>query len=396
MLRVSAIAAVLAVLSVQPVQAQVSMEMGPTDPIKEEITNGLREPEFELTASTPYTNFYHRTGATIDDHDQAVTACYSLAAAMDEPMGPYPNGMSADLNSVPNGYSAGGLLGVVVVAAIQGAIAENNAERREPVARLVNVENCMVSFGWDVRSVAPEEEARLRSLSAEDLRRELAPRVGAAEPTGHLLRTFGNEMAQPGFYRLGMPSSPDQPSLSLRLATLPDEDPDAARLGYRDARRVSDRWIRMMPDHGVVGVRLRAGPHQSLMAVRLVRMNDDGSRPASDGEPNSILVAFRDLPSQGGYDDTQYFEAPPGNWRFAEILHGDTVVSLCLAAPQFAIEEGEGVFAGTFDVTTAVMPAFVDAPAQVRDIVLRPAEYEQAGQTRCAGAYFYALRLPEA
>lgn len=396
MFRVSAFTAALAVLSAQPVLAQVSMEMGPEDPIKTDTANGLREPQFELTASTPYTNFYHRAGATIEEHDQAVTACYSLAAAMDEPMGPYPTGMSPDLGSIPNGYSAGGVLGLVVVAAIQGAIAENNAERREPVARLVNVENCMVSFGWDVRSVAPDEEARLRSLSVDDLRQELAARVGAAEPTGQLLRTFGNEMAEPGFYRLGMPTSPDQPSLSLRLATLPDEDPDAARMAYRDARRVSDRWIRMMPGRGVIGVRLRAGPLHPLMAVRLVRMNDDGSRPASDGQPNSILMAFRDLSNQGGYDDTQYFEAPPGNWRFAEILHGDTVVSLCLAAPQFAIEEGEGVFAGTFDVTTAVMPDFTEAPAQVRNIALRPAEYQQAGQTRCAGAYFYALRLPEA
>ena len=393
MIRSFSVAAVAALLLAQPSFAQQLGDQPSAAVGAPGFDKGAIGDMFNLTASTPYTNYYHRAGATIADHDQAVSACYSLASAMDEPMG--PTGPLPDLATVPGGYSVGGAVGLLVVAGIQGAIAENAAERREPMSRLVNLENCMVSFGWNVRSVAPDEEARLRGLSVDELRAELAGRVGQTEPGGQLLRTFGNELALGGRYRLGMVETTDQPSLSLRLATIPDDDVRAARLGYRDARRVSGRWIRLMPGLGVIGVRLRGSADQANMSARFVRMNDDGSRPASDGEPNSILVSFRDFSGGAPFETVDYFEAPAGTWRLAEILHGDTVVSLCLAAPQFSTGAGEGVFAGTIDLSSSVLPdTTTQAVTEVRDIPLRAAQYTQGGQARCAGAYLYAVQIP--
>lgn len=349
-----------------------------------------------LSAATVYTNYFHRPGATIDEHDRSLAACYSLAVAMDEP---FIGGPGVDPAMIPGAYSAGGAIGMLVVGAIQDAAAERAAEAREALARAANVENCMVAFGWDVRGVASEDEARLRALPAEALRSELAALVGASEPAGELLRTFQNELAEPNGAYFGVASGVDRPSLSLMTLPAQGDTGNGARMGYRDARNVRASWVRVMDGMGVIALRIRGGPAHRGQGIRFVRMNEEGTRPASDGQPNSIGIQAPFGVDAEGFDEVAYFEAPPGNWRLAEVITGSGALSFCLAAPQFTLAEGEGVFAGTIDMRESLLPDIGSAEnppiESVREIDLRPADYIQGGQFRCAGAYFYALRLPE-
>lgn len=337
--------------------------------------------------------YFHRAGATLEEHDSAVRACLSLAAAMDEPLGHYYENRSVDLGTVPGGYSAGGVLGLLVVAGIQTAIADGEAEQNEPNARAANVENCMVSYGWDMRSVSAEEEVRLNDLPLEQLRLELAGRIGAAEPTDPLYRTFGNELTNARSVVFGRAGG-NARSLSLRL--IPDEVDDyVARMTLRDARRFSDDNVRMRRGMGLVAVRLRGSDSALATRLRFIRM--DGTGPAGDREPNSFIVELRRSRTfVTHYDQVSYFETPPGVWRLAEILDGPTTLSLCLAAPEFSVEVGQGVFAGTIDLTQSFLPDVTledGLVTEARGIAFTPATYSQAGQVRCVGAYLYSLQL---
>lgn len=349
-----------------------------------------------LSAATPYANYFYRTGASMADHDTSLAACVSLAAAMDEPL------TSVGYGSIPynpaNGV-AGSAAGGLIAMAIQETIAENAAERREPMARAANVENCMVAFGWEVRTPNEADGLRLAAMDPAALRAELSQRVGMTNNPDLLVRAFNNELTNEARFSFGPAGGESVQSLSLRLIEMPGDTGNGQRFNLRDARRVRPSWIRMMRGMGVVAVRFRGHSRQPLAAVRFLRMNPEGTRPATDGQPNAITVRITDLGSDATWDEEAYFEAPPGVWRLAEIIEDGYVLSLCLSAPQFEIREGQGIFAGTIDITESMLPVFGPEAGEIvqnRNLTFERAEYTQAGQVRCSGAYLYALNAPAA
>ena len=361
-----------------------------------EDNGGLGKTEegvLSLSSSVTEPNYFHRAGATLADHDAFLAACQSLAVAMDEPGAPTYNSSTTAM-----AVAQGGLIGLLTVAAIEEGRAESAAESREPMARAANVENCMVSYGWDVRGVDEAAGAWLLSLPVEELRPEMATRVGAENPSDPLLRRYGNELGMSGGVSFGLAGGAADSSLSLAIQPYPERGGNGARQNYMEARRIGAGYVRLRREEAIVGVRVKPDPVNGGRQLRFVRLNAEGTRPAADREPNTFTV---DVPRVGDPAGVvTYYEAPAGVWRLAEVVDDRAVLSLCLAAPQFSVTAGEAVYAGTYDTRASLWPLSAErggvAQDMVRDIPMRAAEYSQGEQVRCAGAYLYALREPQA
>ena len=114
--------------------------------------------------------YFHRVGASMKAHDDAVDTCVVDAASMAEP---YVPDFVVGGNAPPIDYLAAAL----AVPPIHGAM-QRHIDRRQFLA---NVENCMVVEGWDVVRLPDAEGREISSLPQPDQAARLAAWVGSRE-----------------------------------------------------------------------------------------------------------------------------------------------------------------------------------------------------------------------
>ena len=347
---------------------------------------------FSLTGSSAGHTYFHRAGATLEQHDEALRDCGKAAARMAQP---------ADSSAAAAG-AAGGLLGALVVGAISGYV----QAQRNTRALMANVENCMVVDGWAVRRIEPVEGAALDELQQPALHDAMALRIGAVEPRDEQVRIFGDELTSQQPVMFGFAGDLDVVSLSVQAlpplekteATPRPRLPRQARTA-RAPRALAEDALTAPEGSGLVIVRIDGLAEHANRTLTFVRAGESPDTPAwvADQQPDRFSVALSGRAAVRGAIErttTAAFAVPPGRWRLASLSQGLFAVSLCRAAPAFDLKAGETVFAGRFDMTSAAAapqmklePATL--PVAYAALSPVPVVWSPAGPTACEGTYLY-------
>lgn len=395
MKRIAAVVGLIALVA-EPAQAQfvTRTAVGPV------VAGG--EDRIDLTRSTAGYTYFNRVGADLTQHDAAVNACLVEASRMRQP----------DDNGAAGAAAAGGLLGLLVVGVIQGAM--NGMHERRGVA--ANVENCMVVNGWRVVRLDETEGKTLDALEQAELHTALAAHVGADQPTGQVVRIYDNDAVRGETVLIGRSGDLDKASLSLQALPPESATPPAARKGPQAPRTARPPRALKAED-----VAVTAG--DALVTVRLTGIAEQGGRTLfftrqgptadiqpweQDGRPALFAVA---LPTRGAARGdrtravTQTFSVPPGRWRLSAVNVGQYITHFCLGNSGFEARDGEAVYAGALDLSgeqlrpdmtvrdDLLAPA---SPAATAGLRHRAAEWSYGDREQCQGAYLYALDLTPA
>ena len=326
-------------------------------------------------------HYFHKTGVSMDAHDEAVKNCVRLV-----------HGLWLDSGG---GY---GLVG--------GALDGMHTELAVPA----NIEHCMVAFGWDVMQVDEAKGKALAAGSREARHDSLAPWVGSLTPEGRLARRFVNDLTDPATVWDGRSWGSDKPSLSVTSQAPFNENPAPFTLPKfpRTAfppQPLNAKQIAALPaDASVIVVRATLKEAKGFRNMVFNRAGPDGYQPAwADGQPAALR--FSTPPLMSNRDKTYVFRVPPGKWRFAGLSSVYGFTSFCYGAPAFEVRPGEAVFAGTFSAGNPgqlipnldlgpMSTALKDAPALLSR--LKPATWINGSWERCGGAYAYAFEIPGA
>lgn len=324
--------------------------------------------------------YYNRPGATLAQHNDELAAC------VNDNQGP-----------VAKGYRGPGL----VFQAIWGGTV---------AAHLISkAENCMLVRGWRVVRFDDEEGKRLRDLLPGLLSDRLGTEVGAAEPRGRVVRTWGNEIAYPPRYRVDMFKMPpfNKKQLSFKLLAEGKDRavPPPVWEGFPpidkpwSKRPVKPERLASRPaGSSVIVVRVKSGgtARGNSFSLRRVGLNPLDQPGRRDRAPDNLLVAG----GGGGPDslgDWFAFIVPPGTWRIGQVGFFD----LCLGSPGFEVGPNEIVYAGAFDIGGERLGPNLDLePARSwlgldASANLRVAEYENGYVGDChTFLSVYALELP--
>jgi hypothetical protein len=349
----------------------------------------------DITRTSSGYTYFNRPGADVVAHDADIAACRKIAGRQHQP--------TPQTTVVVTGGAAGAL-----GAAIGMAIAQAISDAR---AHPTNVENCMVVRGWRVVEVDKIEGAAFVALDKKARAAQMAPWIGADDPHGKIVRTFGNEAADEPAGAIFIPSANfGNTALSADLAVKPHEAARTTTSTSLPSMTKAERPPKPVKAQDLGGVPAGDG----LIVVDIVgagevslgfeRVGRDLDTPAwTDGHPGSFDVkqAGRSFATaNGGEGQMLAFAVPPGRWRLAYEGDGLMAVSFCLGSPAFDVAAGDVVFAGSFDPNALGHPDLTLAPAQgifpalsgLADKV-RAAAYVNGAQGVCDGAYAYALEI---
>ncbi len=360
----------------------------------------------DLNRTSDGYTYFNRPGADMARLDAAVVDCRKRAGAMHQP-------------DTMQGVAAPGLAGLVAVLIVKGV----SQAMADHTGRVVNIENCMVVKGWRVVALDAAEGPTVAALDQGPRADWLKQWVGAAEPRGSVVRTFGNDAV--GTLATGMfdkAKHAANTALSTdaaikdgkeQAANEPADEPATEKLSL-PAMKKSARPPKPLKPEGLGGI--PAGSALVVVNVKgaggmllgFERVGPDARTPAwVDDHPASFIVtqpskAFAKAGSISG--TTVVYAIPPGRWRLSSWTGGLFTVSFCMGAPAFDVAAGEVVYAGAFnpngkgeplgpdlalDPAKAVFPALSKLGEKVR-----PASYVNGVVGTCAGAYLYALELP--
>jgi len=281
----------------------------------------------------------------------------------------------------------------------------------------VRVENCMIVRGWRVVRLPERDAAALDGLPGPALVARLTPWIGAANPPGELVRTWGNEAAHPtGFKLASRAAAPGPKQLSFRIynesggtEALPrkiDAEPTpSAGPGVLDPKwptKPLPSAETPLPPAGasIIVVKISGISNRYGTGIVFAR---EGSTPEEqpglvDHAPGSFFAGTGFL---GAKKDGNWFAfvVPAGRWRMAQ----SAFLSLCLGSPAFDVRPGEVVYAGAFnlagdslgpDLNLGPATAYLRGPGAA---VVRPASYVNGSRGSChAFPVAYALEIPGA
>ena len=338
-------------------------------------------------------SYFNRPGADLKAHDAEVLDCAAEGARL------------LSYEELIHTGESGGLLGALLGSAVQ------SASHRGAVA--AGLENCMVVRGWRVVKVPDDEGLAMTKLSAADLTARLAPWVGATEPHGVVVRTWGNDASDSANYRYALrPDHTNDGQLSLTEATSgnlhqfhatpPPLDNSRAVLDPKWPKKpLTAKTLANAPQGSAIimvqikGLSLRNGIG---MSFNRIGTDNDIFPSRTDHSPDFFIVS-KGLLFAHKSGDMFALALAPGRWRVTSMGMGPNL-SFCLGAPSFQVAAGDVVYAGTFDLGgTDIGPDLDLAPAKTwlaglpqADIV-RPAHYVNGSRGLCGGTGLYALEI---
>jgi hypothetical protein len=366
----------------------------------------------DITHSSDGFTYFNRPGATLAEHDSDVLECRQLAGRLHQPLPPQPaSGYYVAPGESEVGAAIGTAIGQLIVLEIQQKTADHKAG---PAL----VENCMVVKGWRVVALPSDEGAALVALDKKAKAAKLGEYVGASEPHGVVLRTFGNEAASgasAGFFvaaaKKGTAISAD--ATARTASALPGGNhpysvpststPRPSRpSGAKPPQPLTDSELGGVPTgRGLIVVNVGGDKE---IAIVLERVGGDPNAPAwMDGKPSEIVVtrpATTFAKSGAGAGATYVYAAPPGTWRVASATVDWVALNFCLGSPAFQLKEGEVIYAGSF-APNRLIPDMDIAPAKAvfpglstATDKLQPASWVNGAQGQCSGSDIYALEAP--
>lgn len=369
----------------------------------------------DLNRSTDGHSYFYKPGAQRADHDRDVWKCRVVGRQLrQEPFTPLsPRSTRYYVYESPL-QALGVVGGEAIAAAFFQAIEDGETHR-------VALENCMVAHGWQV-VVVPAAEAK--GLSGKALQSALDQWVGAPQPHGVVARTFRNDVARIGTTRfanaiakgsslsgkaVGAPKAAEAEALALRPPLYLPQPPSVPRppkgpppVVLKTPLTAAGLAAAESPaDQGLVAVRIDGG---AAMTLGFERLGPDPATPSwRDGRPGLLAVGgpISGSAVRGKPEDTLVYALPPGRWRLASATVYGVTLSFCLGGPAFDVAAGEVIYAGALrsDLFTpdmdlglarAAFPA--GAPLAAR---LKPAQWLNGAQGRCAGSFAYVLELPD-
>ncbi|HEY1752356.1 MAG TPA: hypothetical protein VGG29_13935 [Caulobacteraceae bacterium] len=350
----------------------------------------------DITRTSSGYTYFNKPGADFAAHDADIADCRKVAGRLHQPM---------TQTTVVAGGGAAGAIGVAIGMAIAQAI---NDARAHPT----NVENCMVVRGWRVVEVDKTEGTALAALDKKARLAEMTPWIGADQPHGQIVRTFGNEIASEPPEAVFVPSSNfGNTALSADLAVKPREagrsTPASASTPYmarsaRPPKPLKAQDLGGVPAGDALIVVDILGSGQ--MSLAFERLGPDLDTPAwVDGHPGTFEVrqaAGSFAAANGAQGQMLAFAVPPGRWRIASVGNGQMAISFCLGSPAFDVAAGDVVVAGSFDpdglghpdLTLDAAKAIFPALSGLGDKV-RAASYVNGTQGVCDGSYAYAMEI---
>jgi len=344
-----------------------------------------------LNQSTPGYTYFNKPGADLAAHAKAIDRCRDLAEATNQ-AGDAAAKAATDPHDSTGYWSR-----------------EHNAGREDNhQGHLVNLENCMVVFGWRVVVLDPAQGQRLASESLAVRARQLADWVGADTPPGVVVRRFANDAldGSPDSFGFAVPrgtllsiddlAEPPEPGPHLD----PD-DPTASSSAPYAKRKLTplgrDHLMSLRGDSGLVVVGLAGAGSFRLIFERV----DADGQPPRDSKGADLTVA---QPTTGGDvgGGAGVYAVPEGRWRLAAIARGRYSINFCLGAPSFSVANGQVVFAGQFDPASGVLAPTMNPEMALEALPagsplrqrLRPADWVNGSTGQCRGAYIYALEFP--
>lgn len=255
--------------------------------------------------------YFHRAGATPEGHQTAVAACLVAAHKMGAP------------------YVGSGVVGAMISGMAQNA------------GIAPDVENCMVSAGWEVVRLDDAEGAAIGALDQPGQAKALAPWIGAEsvhgtvvrrfEPLARLKRIVGMGELSGGRLALSVTATPpfsppakaNAPEWKLRARVDPQTDPAKAA-----------------PGSAFIVIRLvtHALPNMGYGLIRFDEAAHEVDAVSVDSPTKLFMKTGADL------ERTYVAAVQPGRWH----LIVARAIALCLGTPAFDIAPGEVLFAGTF------------------------------------------------
>lgn len=323
--------------------------------------------------------YFHQAGADLASHRAAVRSCLVEASKMLSLYMP----------------STGGIIGNLVQAPMQ-----NNIQRLHLAA---NVENCMVSRGWNVMRLDEASGAEIAAMAPEAQAQALSSWIGASAPEGETVRRF-EPLGVLQWARAVGPFDKGRQSLSVTaswdepIAEPRDLSPKLTMKSIKPAARASA----VAPGTTVIVVRATGLTGSQQISVAFSPL-----RPAGEAGEAPIIVAgspFKAFAKAGNRIEKVYvFEVPPGRWRMV----GAGPATLCLGGPGFDVMPGDAVFAGSFNAGApeayapgldiqSVAPALAGTEIGAR---LKPATYVNGLTNPCEqfpATYLYAHEVPGA
>lgn len=312
-------------------------------------------------------SYFNRVGATSTDQQRDLTACADAASRLELV------GSGGDHGILPLILNEGPSLAVFISG----------------------VENCMLVRGWRVVRVPESEGLTLSELPAEELRTQLASRIGAQEPPGEVVRVWANDAADADNDRYSLrPRATHNGALSLRAfadaiargqgqgEALPRE---RIRTLYHDIS--PNQFASVSPDMAIVIFRVRGVSMRNGFDMGWSRIGDpaDNLAPAVGRSPNALGVVVAALAARED-GNWRAYAVPTGRWRMESLGY----LSFCLGSPAFEARAGDIIYAGTFDYSARRLGPDLDLEP-VRAWLsetsfgerVRAAEYSNGWVSRC-------------
>lgn len=263
----------------------------------------------DLNTSSEGWIYFHRAGATPAAHAAAVAACATLARQMGSPA------------------SQAGLVGALI------------SSLAHDTAIAPNVENCMISNGWEVVRLDDTEGTTISHLDQKGQADALAPWVGAQTVHGTIVRRFEplRDVGH-GEVPLGGVLGNRRPSLSAMATPIA---PAAPQREWKLHRINPITELAKAPAGSafvVIRMAMSSPPNNMFNAARF-------DEATLNMHLFSVASPSKWRPKPGDYFEKTYVLAvPPGRWTY----FGPWPMTLCLGAPGFDIAAGEALFLGTF------------------------------------------------
>lgn len=301
-------------------------------------------------ASEGYT-YFHRVGVDMATHDAAVDDCARQSLLTAEPY----------IGTADRLRATGGAIGSIFGPALE-------AYELKGVMRVyfaANLENCMVSRGWEVVRLDEGEGKAITALPQPEQAAILARMVGTPSPHGEVVRRPGPIGDLFGKGHFSENAGPSSLSLSAGTHGALLRDPpftlstDAVHIVQVLAVPVASR---LPAGASVIVVRMTTtAPHQ--LPIYLARLSGPDNTPTEiDGIilPTPVKLFWK---AGTHLERTYVAEVPQGHWR----LMGPQGMSFCLGGPAFDIGAGEAVFVGTFDAAAPdpLIPDMDVEPARI-------------------------------
>ena len=348
-------------------------------------------PRASVSRMTLGYTYYNRPGATLEQHNADVQACFEIAQ------------QTYSVDEIYNSYSArsgDGLVG----AAVGGAL--STAYHRGVVAS--SLENCMVVRGWRVVRLPDAVGQNLTGRSQQEVQDALAPQIGAETPVGEIVRVWSNEAARGSTQRaeirpphqndgqLGLVAGAGRTVMGLGFTYPAPPQKTIPGKSWPKGKLAPAKFATAPAGSAIIVVGVR-NPTMDSTGLILRRIGDrPGDRPGlRDGAPDEVVV-FHSVLGGGGFSA---FAVPPGRWRMSALGAANPLV-LCLGAPAFEVRAGEVLYLGLFDMKSedvspdqdvAAAKAFLGKVPQADQV--EPAAWVNGTTDACEGSQIYALEF---